>query len=35
MEADIKGASPYNFSPETVEEVRNIKSAIEKTLDAG
>lgn len=35
MEADIKGASPYNFSPETVEEVRNIKAVIEKTLNAG
>ena len=32
MEADIRGASPYSFSPQTVEEVRNIKSTIERTL---
>ena len=34
MEADIKGASPYGFSPRTVDEVRTIKSLIEKTLNA-
>ncbi len=32
MEADMKGASPFSFSPETVEEVRKIKTEIEKTL---
>ncbi|MDA8079277.1 MAG: carbon monoxide dehydrogenase accessory protein CooC [Nitrospiraceae bacterium] len=32
MEADIKGASPFNFSPSTVEEVRAIKASLEKTL---
>jgi CO dehydrogenase nickel-insertion accessory protein CooC1 len=35
MEADIRGASPFSFSPKTVEEVRKIKTEIEKTLDAG
>jgi CO dehydrogenase maturation factor len=35
MEADIKGAPPYTLSFETVEEVRKIKTEIEKTLDAG
>lgn len=34
MEADIQGASPYGASPATVAEVRAIKAAIEKTLDA-
>jgi len=34
MEADIKGASPFSFSPKTVEEVRKIKTEIEKTLHA-
>lgn len=32
MEADIKGASPYNYSPETVNEVRNLKEKIEKNF---
>jgi len=35
MEADIKGGSPFSFAPQTVEEVRIIKSEIEKVLDAG
>ncbi len=35
VEADIKGISPYSYSPQTVDEVRNIKVAIEKVLDAG
>jgi CO dehydrogenase maturation factor len=35
MEADIKGAPPFSLSPETVEEVRKIKAAIENTLHAG
>ena len=35
MEADMKGASPFSFSPATVEEVARIKSEIEKLLDAG
>lgn len=35
MEADIKGDSPFKFAPQTVEEVKNIKSAIEKVLHAG
>ena len=35
MEADIKGASPFSFSPQTVEEVRKIKIEIEKMLNAG
>lgn len=35
MEADIKGTSPFSSSPQTVDEVRNIKAAIEKILDAG
>jgi CO dehydrogenase maturation factor len=35
MEADIKGAPPFSLSPETVEEVRKIKAAIEKMLHAG
>lgn len=34
MEADIQGASPYGASPATVAEVKAIKAAIEKTLDA-
>lgn len=33
MEADIKGASPFSFSPQTVEEVRSIKTAIENVLN--
>src|SRR4030066_1298078 len=33
MEAAIKGASPYGFSPGTVDEVRKIKDAIVKTLN--
>lgn len=35
MKADMKGASPYHNSPQTVEEVRTIKAAIEKTLREG
>jgi CO dehydrogenase maturation factor len=35
MEADIKGDSPFKYAPQTVEEVKNIKSAIEKVLNAG
>ncbi len=34
VEADIRGASPYRSAVQTVEEVRKIKSAIEKTLYA-
>jgi CO dehydrogenase maturation factor len=30
MEADMKGASPYLFSKETVDEVRELKKRIEK-----
>jgi len=30
MEADIKGASPYNYSPQTVSEVKGLKEKIEK-----
>ncbi len=32
MEADIKGASPFSFSPQTVDEVKNIKAIIEKSI---
>jgi CO dehydrogenase maturation factor len=35
MEADIKGSSPYHYSSGTVEEAKEIKAAIEKTLDFG
>jgi CO dehydrogenase maturation factor len=35
MEADIKGASPFSHSPKTVEEIKQIKTAIEKILNAG
>lgn len=35
MEADIKGASPFSHSPQTVDEIRQIKSAIEATFHAG
>jgi CO dehydrogenase maturation factor len=35
MEADIKGDSPFKFSPQTVDEVKNIKASIEKVLHAG
>jgi hypothetical protein len=35
MEADIKGDSPFKFAPQTVEEVKSIKAAIEKVLHAG
>ena len=35
MQADIKGAAPFKFSPKTVEEIRLIKTEIEKTLNAG
>jgi CO dehydrogenase maturation factor len=34
MEADIKGASPYTYSPETVKEVRELKEKIEKRMRA-
>lgn len=34
MEADIRGASPFSYSPVTVDEVRNIRAALEKTLNA-
>jgi CO dehydrogenase maturation factor len=34
IEADINGASPFSYSPQTVDEVRNIKSAIGKILNA-
>ena len=33
MEADIKGIPPYKSSPDTVEEIRKIKNAIEHILD--
>jgi CO dehydrogenase maturation factor len=32
MTADIKGSSPYHYSPESVSEVREIKKVIEKSL---
>lgn len=32
MAADIKGSSPYSYSPETVREVKEIKERIEKHL---
>jgi CO dehydrogenase maturation factor len=35
MEADIRGASPFSFSPGTVDEVRTIKNVLEKMLNAG
>jgi CO dehydrogenase maturation factor len=35
MAADIRGASPFSFSPRTVTEVKKIKGVIEKMLDAG
>jgi CO dehydrogenase maturation factor len=35
MEADIRGASPFSFSPGTVDEVKKIKSVMEKMLGAG
>lgn len=35
MEADIRGVSPFSHSPLTVDEVKSIKTALEKTLDAG
>lgn len=35
MEADIKGDSPFKYSPQTVDEVRKIKHAIETSLHAG
>ena len=35
MEADIKGDSPFKFAPQTVEEVKHIKAAIEKVLHEG
>jgi CO dehydrogenase maturation factor len=33
MTADIRGSSPYYYSPESVSEVREIKKTIEKSLD--
>ncbi len=33
MEADIKGSSPYNYSPETVSEVKDLKEKIEKNFN--
>ncbi len=33
MEADIKGSSPYSYSPETVREVKDLKTKIEKNLN--
>jgi CO dehydrogenase maturation factor len=33
MEADIRGDSPFKYSPQTVDDIRIIKSSIEKTLD--
>lgn len=30
MEADIEGSSPFNYSPETVSEVKDLKNRIEK-----
>jgi CO dehydrogenase maturation factor len=35
MEADIRGDSPFDHSPQTVDEIRRIKASIEKTLRAG
>jgi CO dehydrogenase maturation factor len=32
MEADIKGTAPYVHSPETVDEVKNVKTKIEEIL---
>jgi len=32
MEADIKGSTPYSYSPETVKEVKDLKEKIEKVL---
>jgi len=34
MEADIKGASPFGHSPKTVEEINQIRSVIEQSLNA-
>ncbi|MEW6418986.1 MAG: carbon monoxide dehydrogenase accessory protein CooC [Nitrospirota bacterium] len=33
MTADIRGASPYSYSPETVKEVKDLKTKIEKNLN--
>jgi CO dehydrogenase maturation factor len=33
MEADIKGSSPYDYSPETVGEVKDLKEKIEKGIN--
>ncbi len=33
MEADIKGSSPYNCSPETVSEVKDLKEKIERNIN--
>jgi CO dehydrogenase maturation factor len=35
MEADIRGDSPFKYSPQTVNEVKAIKAKIEKVLHAG
>ncbi len=34
MEADIKGSSPFNYSPETVNEVRELKEKLEKNFNS-
>ncbi len=34
MEADIKGLSPFNCSPETVNEVRELKEKLEKNINS-
>jgi CO dehydrogenase maturation factor len=33
MEADMKGVSPFSYSPETANEVKSIKEMLEKILD--
>ena len=33
MEADIKGSSPYNCSPETVSEIKDLKEKIERNIN--
>lgn len=34
MEADIKGSSPYSYSPETVSEAKDLKEKIEKGINS-
>jgi CO dehydrogenase nickel-insertion accessory protein CooC1 len=34
-EADIKGVAPFRYSPKTVEEIKTIKTELEKILYAG